>query len=259
MNKKPVVFIKTITDYHLEEFMRCSYQFYYRHLLGQATTHHSWRHMAQYTVNQVIMGYYRCPESQRSSVKILELIQRYWVKKVELFHSREHYLTVLGEMTSNLLKYLLKERDGNPPLFLYEKLKTSVEELQVDLAMTFQVANWSEDSFHLKKYVVDAELEFYSTFKHLAVLFSQKAFRKLPHKIEVIHLLSGHVDVFYPAEDDVIEAINYFHLTKGLLQNADDYTRPKSFSECNKCPFKKKCHRDWVPGKQEATEHFFES
>ncbi|MEW9670272.1 hypothetical protein [Ammoniphilus sp. 3BR4] len=259
MNKKPVVSIKTIADYHLEEFMRCSYQFYYRHLLGQATTYQSWRHMVQQTVNQVVMGYNQCPEPQRSSVKILELIHRYWIKKVELFHSREHYLTVLGEITSNLLKYLLTERKENPPLFLYEKFKTNVEELQIDLAMTFQVAEWSGESFRLKKYVIDAEPEFYITYKHLAVLFSQKAFQQLPERIEIIHLLTGQEHVFYPAKEDVMDAIGYFRLTKDLLQKAEDYTRPKSFSECKKCPFKKKCHRDWVPGKQEVTEHFLES
>lgn len=259
MDKKPVVSIKTIADYHLEEFMRCSHQFYYRHLLGHAPLYQTWRHTVQQTVGQVIRDYYQSPEHSRSPIRILELLQRYWVKKVDLYHSREHYFHVLGSVTNHLISFLSRERKANPPLFMYEKFKTSVEELEIDLSMTLQVAEWTEESFILKKYVIDVEEDFYETYKHMATLFSYKAFQKLPERIEIMNLLSGQEYVFYPVSDDITEAVGYFHLTKDLLQNTDDYTRPKSFKDCSKCPFKKKCHRDWVPGQRATTEYFYES
>lgn len=258
MKKKTVVSIKTIADYHLEDYMRCSYQFYYRHLLGQESSYPSWRHMAQYTVNQVIREFYQCPVEGRSSIQILESIHRYWVKRVDLFQSRVHYLTVLGEITSHLLHHLLKDKHIEPPLFLLEKFRTEIKELEIDLSMTFQVAAWSGDGFILKKYVLDANAEFYVSYHYMATLFCKKAFRTLPERVDIVNLMTGEERQYCPTEESVGEALTYFHLAKDILEDTESYMRPKSFSDCSMCPFKKKCHRDWVPQDRDVRDYLYE-
>lgn len=252
------VLIKTIADYHLEEYMRCPFQFYYRHLLGKGAICLNWRQMAQHAVHQVIHDFYKSPLEARSSVKILELIHKHWMKRVDLFHSRSHYFTVLGEITNNLLFALLEERDIEQPLFLFEKFRIHSEELQIDLAMTLHVAEWSADSFILRKYMVDAKPGYCYSYKHMAVLFSEKAFGLLPEKIEIIQLLNGKKFVYYPERKDLSEAIEYFQLTKDVLKEPHHYKRPVSFAECGKCPFIRKCHRDWVPSEKETFHFLYE-
>jgi hypothetical protein len=227
---------KTIVDDHLEELIRHSYKFYPKPTSGKEYTHFQWRQLVQNTVNHIINEFYQLPLKTRSSLKVLELIQRYWIKRVDLFDSKAHYYTVLAKITDHLLRNLISNRHGPPPVFLFEKFNTWIEELQIHLSMTFQVAEWTNKSFVIKKYIVDDKEDVLLSFQHLAVVFCQKAFQTLPERIEVISLLSGKTHQYYPKADDVRQALDYLLLVKHLLQGSKTHL----LTECKGCNFKTK-------------------
>jgi CRISPR/Cas system-associated exonuclease Cas4 (RecB family) len=254
---KPKVSIKTMTDYHLEEYKRCPFRFYYRHLIGMKTRHFDWRMMVEHVVHRVIVDFYKCPVEKRSSMKILELIHMHWIKKIDLFESKVHYFYVLAQMTNNLLTYLNEAESTDPPLFLFEKFRTSSEELGIDLAMNIPLAEWTNDSITIRKFTMNARPEDYTWYTYFTVLFFQKAFDLRPEKIQIVHLLTGKKEEYYPQETDVRKAMEYLEEMNAILKDTHSYKRPKSFADCNLCPFKRKCHRDWIPGGEREPASLF--
>jgi hypothetical protein len=234
--------VKVITDYHLEEFTRSPYWFYHRYMLKNRTRSH-WMQMVQYSVNRIVHDFYKFPPKSRSSLKVLELIQQYWIKQVNLFDSKIHYYTVLAKITDHLLQVLLSEQDMNPPLFLFEKVDTWHEELQVHLSITFQMATWTKGSFVIKKYVVDDDPGVVTSFNHLAILFSKTAFQTLPERIETVSLLSGITHQIYPNTDDISKALDYCELMKKLLEESKN-SPEDSMKKCNRCRCK---NQSWGP------------
>lgn len=227
--------VKTITDQHLEEFMRCPYQFYQKQFRGKPVASLNWGELVQYVVNQVVQDFYKLPPAYRSAYKVLELIQQHWVKKVELFESKAHYYLVLARITDHVTKYLAEESSKELPVLLFEKLRVSVEELQVELAMTFHAVEWFEDTYVVKRYIIEEDENILLSYRHMTTLFCDRAFASLPERIEVISLLSGKVHRFYPTKKDVSLALDYLQLTRNLLQER------KSYEECT-CAMHKRCN-----------------
>lgn len=231
-----LISVKTITDQHLEEYLRCPYQFYQKQFRGKPTTSVQWGEMVQYVVNLVVQDFYKLPSTARSAYKVLELIQQHWVKKVELFDSKIHYYLVLAKITDHLIQHLVESTiTDSQPAILFEKLRIPLEELEVELAMTFHVVEWQDDSYVVKKYIVEEDENILASYKHMTTLFCNRAFQSLPERIEVISLLSGKVHCYYPTMDDVQTALDYLQLTRNLLQET------KSYTECN-CAMHKRCN-----------------
>jgi len=218
--------------------MRCPYQFYEKQILGKKSTHFNWEEMVQYAVNQVVKDYYKLPTKSRSAYKVLELIERYWIKNVELFDSKIHYYLVLAKVTDHLLQNLMGAKDANLPILLYEKLRINIDELEIDLAMTFQVVEWSQESFVVKKFLVEEDENIFLSFKHMAILFCNHAFQTLPERIEVVSLISGNTYRYYPDSADVRSAVDFFQLTRNIMRESKNYTK------CNTCSYHNKCDRN---------------
>ncbi|MGC5325216.1 hypothetical protein [Brevibacillus sp. SYSU BS000544] len=227
--------VKTITDQHLEEFMRCPYQFYQKQFRGKPATSLKWEEMVQYVVNLVVQDFYKLPPTFRSAYKVLELIQQHWVKKVELFDSKIHYYLVLAKITDHLTQQLVEESSKEIPAILFEKLRVSVEELQIELAMTFHAVEWFEDSYVVKRYIIEEDENILSSYRHMTTVFCNHAFHSLPERIEIVSLLSGKVHRYYPTKNDVPLALDYLQLTRNLLQEK------KSYAECS-CAMHKRCN-----------------
>jgi hypothetical protein len=240
-----LISVKTIADYHLEEFMRCPYQFYQKQILGKRVTRLHWREMVQYAVNQVVEDYYKLPPQSRSAYKVMELIQRHWIKKVDLFASKIDYYLVLANVTDHLLHCLLEAKDADVPVLLFEKLRVYLEELQVELAMTFQVVEWSAESYIVKKFFVEENENILTSFKHMAVFFCKKAFQSLPERIDAVSLLTGATHRFYPQPDDVPKALEYLQFTKNLLQES------KNYPKCHACSLQDKSNLEQSRKKKE--------
>src|SRR4051794_2202884 len=148
INTHPLVFVKTLTDYHLESFLKCPYKFYYQYILMLNSGQVKWRQVVQSIINQVVHNFYQLPPNAQNQLHIMKLIDRHW-KHVspKVFESKIHYYMVLAKTTDHLLQYLSMEKKQKPPLFLYQKLNTYIAELETQLPLTFDLAEWTPDSF----------------------------------------------------------------------------------------------------------------
>ncbi|MBJ8051491.1 hypothetical protein JDS87_05575 [Bacillus cereus] len=81
--------IKTMTDYHLYDFMRCPHKFYFRHIKRREPSSFEWQQLAQMIVNQIINEYYTLPAGQQTKIVLLILIEKYWKKvRISMFASK---------------------------------------------------------------------------------------------------------------------------------------------------------------------------
>ncbi|GAM12390.1 hypothetical protein [Mesobacillus selenatarsenatis] len=226
---------KLLTDYHLETFLECPYKFYHRFVVGKKISEYSWREAVQNSVNLIVHQYYSLPTKARSKVTVLRLIQQYWDQiPLHLFQDKAHYYTILAKTTDHLLQSLTSREIKSSPLFLYEQFQTSLDEINVSIR--FEVGNWSDRSFTVSKYLLEADESMVHLYTYLTILFSNQAFGMLPEKVEVITLLDGKHSQYYPDENDVQLAKAYFNELK------ENISRPKEyFKDCNECVFEHGC------------------
>lgn len=193
-------------------------------------------------MNRIVRSFYQLPPNRQHKLSVLKLIDKCW-KNVspQIFESKVHYYMVLAKTTDHLLQFLSIKQEKNPPLFLYQKLKTYIEELETQLSLTFEVAEWSADAFTIKKFLVEADEEMIKLYQYLIVVFSNEAFGKLPERIEIITLLEGKKYTFSPDPSHVTKGMKYLKMIKDLLQHPNDYSKTNSLTECKSCPFNDKC------------------
>ncbi|RSK26594.1 hypothetical protein EJF36_06830 [Bacillus sp. HMF5848] len=245
INRHHQISIKTITDYHLESFIRCPYKFYYQHVLSVPGSQIHWKQVVQYILNKIVQGFYQLPNSEQSKLSILKLIDSYWQHiDIQLFESKIQYYTVLAKTTDYLLQFLTPRKTNEKPLFLYEKLNTYVDELETQLSVTLELGEWSRESFTVKKYLLEADDELVKLYNYLIIVFSKQAFGKLPEKIEIVNLMKGEVYTYTPMIADVTQGMLFLKYIKSQLQDPDDYTKTNSLTECNNCPFTQSCYSD---------------
>ncbi|WP_459500984.1 hypothetical protein [Bacillus sp. C1] len=239
--------IKTMTDYHLYDFMRCPHKFYFRHIKRREPSSFEWQQMVQAIVNQIISDYYTSPPERQSTVFLLELLEKHWHKvQIRMFASKAEYYIVLAKLTDHLLKFVKNEVSKRLPLFLYEKFQTYMEELGVGISLTFEVGEWSSQSFVIKKYVIDANEEMLALCQKLTAVFSYKAFGILPERIEIVNLIEGIKYDYVPKEQDIMDGMNDLYRMKELLQQPKLYTERTFRPECIGCAFRNECKVDEV-------------
>jgi CRISPR/Cas system-associated exonuclease Cas4 (RecB family) len=121
-----------------------------------------------------------------------------------------------------------------------------MEELGVHISLTFEVGEWSTESFVIKKYVVDANEEMWALCQKLMTVFSYKAFGVLPGKIEVINLIEGTKYEYVPKQEDIKAGIDDLFRMKEMLQQPEHYTERNFRSECMSCAFRSECQMEEV-------------
>ncbi|WP_434168565.1 hypothetical protein [Peribacillus frigoritolerans] len=243
MGKEHRISIATLTDYHLQDFIRCPYQFYFHHIEGKITTRLDWRKMVQAVVNQVVSRYYKLPPICQTSKKVMELIDDHWSAiDVRQFESRSHYYMALANITDHLLRFLTSKKIQYPPLFLYEKFNINIEELGTELSLTFEVAEWSSGSYIIKKYVVDTHEEMNLLFTNMISVFCERAFGQLPARIEIFSLMEGKIETYIPTMNDVSDGLEYLNIIKNLLQEPKKYLKTNSLLVCKSCSYQKRCY-----------------
>ncbi|QZT32460.1 hypothetical protein HUR95_08480 [Caldalkalibacillus thermarum TA2.A1] len=144
------------------------------------------------------------------------------------------------KLTDHLLQSL-QALDPDPPLFLYEKWSTYLDELGIKLFLTIQVGQWGSRSYRLKKFIVDDQQEAVFAYYHLVTVFCDHAFGALPEHIEVVSLLSGKIYQFYPEEGDVSRSLKYIHHLKKVMEQKKSYRKGKRGLICIDCPFHIHC------------------
>lgn len=239
--------IKTMTDYHLYDFMRCPHKFYFRHIKRREPSSFEWQQMVQAIVNQIIIDYYTSPVEKQTTMLLLERLERHWGNvRIDMFSSKAEYYIVLAKLTDHLLQFVKNDASKIPPLFLYEKLQTYMEELGVHISYRFEVGEWSTKSFVIKKYVVDANEEMLALFQKLTAVFSYKAFGILAERIEIVNLIEGTRYEYVPKERDIVDGMKDLYRMKEILQQPELYTERTVRSECIGCALRNECKVDEV-------------
>jgi hypothetical protein len=231
---------KLLADYHLETFLQCPYKFYHQFVIGKKFNDYGWRRVVQNSINLIVHRFYSLPPNGRSKVAILRLIQQYWDHvPLHLFHDKAHYYTILAKITDHLLQALTIKETKSSPLFLYDQFQTSIEEINVSIR--FEVGNWSNHSFTVSKFLVEADESMVKLYTYFTILFSHNAFSMLPEKVEVITLLDGKHYQYFPNENDVQLAKDYFNELKENISKPREYGNIISLKDCTKCVFEGNC------------------
>ncbi|MBV7503649.1 PD-(D/E)XK nuclease family protein [Bacillus sp. sid0103] len=247
--------MKYMTEENLRGFITCPYKFYYEYIEKKKLPK-DWRHMVQQVVNHVVFSYFRLPIEQRSAAKILSLVDRYWINiSPQIFESRIQYYTVTAKITDYLMQNLTIETDSTPPLFLFEKFKSNIQELDMDISLTIDVAEWSNSSIVVKKYLVEAEPDMLMLYNHLIAVFSKKVLNKIPDRIEVTTLLDGKKHTFFPTSEKIEESIRYLQAMNHFLGNSSSFNEVYNEDDCGTCPFEHVCKRD-ARNVNESTTYF---
>ena len=237
--------IKTISDDHLETFIRCPQQFLYQHIIKEKTSEAKWVEVIQYVMNQVVRNFYRLPKKEQTPYAVMSIIQQYLkLVRTDYFSSKSEYYTVIAKVTDHLLKFLTADNMEHSPFMLYEKINTYIEELQTKLSITFEVVEWSNQSFRIKKFLLSEDNSIIQLFNSLVTVFSKKVFGKMPEEIIVYTVLDGKKHVYKPCEKDVEEGLAYLQLLKGMVKEPTKYLNPNSLFECAHCPFSRLCEED---------------
>jgi len=236
--------MKYLTVENLREYVTCPYKFYYEYI-EKKNRPMDWRHMVQQVINQVVYSYFQISIGQRSATKILGLVERYWSNiSPQIFDSRIQYYTVTAQITDYLMQNLTAEQDSAPPLFLFEKFTSTIQEIDMDLSLTIDVAEWSDSSFVVKKYLVDAETDMLMLYNYLIAVFSKKVFNKIPTRIEVTTLLDGKKHTYFPTSEKIDEGIRYLELMNQMLGDFSRLNEVYNEDDCITCPFEQVCKRD---------------
>ncbi|MEH6987675.1 hypothetical protein [Cytobacillus firmus] len=244
MTNSPQVSVRTFTDRNLTDFIRCPYKFYYTHI--EKKNHPlGWHQAIQHIINNVVSSYFQLPQSHRTPANVLRLIDQYWGRlEVRMFDSQLQYYMAAAAVTDGLMRNLSSESEITQPLFLYEKFKMNLKELNVDLSLTFDVVEWQQDSFIVKKFLVDAGEQMLELYCHLTVVFSEKVFGIRPARIEVMTLMDGERHVFNPHKDSLEAGLNYLQMMKALIEDTKQFSNMYNMIECPACPFQDVCDRD---------------
>ncbi|MDH2886724.1 hypothetical protein [Bacillus cytotoxicus] len=236
--------IKMMTDYHLYEFMRCPHKYYFRHIKRRESSSLEWQQIVQMIVNQIVHEYYLTSKEKQTEILLLKLLEKHWHKvKTSMFSSKIEYYIVLAKLTDHLLQFVKKDESKTPPLFLYEKIQMYMEELGIHISLTFEIGEWSSQSFVIKKYVVDGNEEMFALCQKLTTVFCYKAFGILPETIEFVNLIEGTRYEYVPKDKDIIEGIEYLKIMKEMIIDSRNYMKASFHSKCANCVFQRECVR----------------
>ncbi|WP_394236972.1 hypothetical protein [Niallia oryzisoli] len=218
--KNHLISIKTLTDNHLESFIRCPNQFYHQYILRKKSSGEgTWRQMVEFSVQKIILDYYRLPLKEQNVLNLLKLIDQYreYIHP-GLFESKVQYYVTLAKITDHLLLFLTSKQQDEPPLFLFERLQVNVKELNINLSLTFDIGEWFNNRFIVKKYLLDIDERIVTLYKYLLAVFSKKAFGIIPDRIELFSLIDGNRHILSLTEQDVAKGLMYLDLVKGHIQ-----------------------------------------
>lgn len=202
----------------LEQFIRCPCCYGRRRKQGRVKPI-TWKQIVQKTIEDVVRDFYLLPHSGRTAAGILASIDRRWSLDEQRFIEENQMMQVKHKITHQLLKYLLMQQEASP-LFLLEEMTIYVEELDTMLFMMFQVVEWTDSSYVIKKFVIDDEPHVIKAYLHMCLIFACRAFGKLPDRIEVYPLLKGTSYSIRPDAEDVMHSLDFLHLIQGVMHES---------------------------------------
>lgn len=133
------------------------------------------------------------------------------------FQSKLDYYHVIATVTKYIQQWLGEKKNKIPPLFLFEQLSVYHETLQIEMNVQLDLAEWTDTSFTITKYVIPANDEQIKRLYEMIVVFSSLYFEHLPKKIKFLSLLDGSVYSYTPTCNEIDGCTDNVYLLYTLL------------------------------------------
>ncbi|WNS44579.1 hypothetical protein [Paenibacillus sp. MMS20-IR301] len=188
---------------------------------GQATGLPRWRQQVQYAVGHTLNDFYSLQPEVRRETPVQFLLEHRWPQKAGAFPSLMHFWEVKQAVADELTRIAAGNHTGEIPVMLYEQWHVPVPELEIELAMIFQLA-WNSGtagrSLNIQKFMVNGNDEVITGFLHMANVFCHKAYGLPAETIGVYSLLDGRRHIFDGAGIPLQESLDYVRLLSVFLE-----------------------------------------
>ncbi|WP_342480191.1 hypothetical protein NST07_22145 [Paenibacillus sp. FSL L8-0340] len=180
-----------------------------------------WRQQVQYAVGHTLNDFYSLQPEVRRETPIQFLLERRWPPKGTAFPSLMHYWDIKTAVADELMRIVSGNHTREVPVMLYEQWHVPVPELEIDLAMIFQLA-WNSAMngrcLNIQKFMVNGNEDVITGFLHMANVFCHKAYGEPAETIEIYTLLDGRRHIFDGAGIPLGESLDYVRLLSVFLE-----------------------------------------
>lgn len=191
-----------------------------------------WRQQVQYAVGHTLNDFYSLRPEVRRETPVQFLLERRWPLKGNAFPSLMHYWDVKQAVADELMRIVAGSHTGEIPVMRFEQWHVSVRELEIELAVIFQLA-WNSElagrSLNIQKFMVHADQQVMTGFLHMANVFCHKAYGKPAETIAIYSLLDGRRQLYDGADMPLQESLDYVRLLSVFLE------REEQAEGCVKC------------------------
>lgn len=183
-----------------------------------------WRQQVQYAVGHTLNDFYSLRPEVRRETPVQFLLERRWPPKGDAFPSLLHYWDIKTAVADELMTIVSVNHLAETPVKLYEQWFVPVPELGLDLSMIFQLA-WNAEKpgrgLRIQKFMVSGQEDVITGFRHMANVFSTRAYGVPPETIEVYSLMDGRKACFDGAAFSYEASLDYIRLLSVFLEQAE--------------------------------------
>ncbi|WP_151734553.1 hypothetical protein [Paenibacillus tengchongensis] len=184
-----------------------------------------WRQQVQYAVGHTLNDFYSLQPEVRRETPVQFLLERRWPPKGNAFPSLLHYWEVKTTIAAELMRIVSCNHLQDIPVKLYEQWHVQVPELELELAMIFQLAwgsGMSGGGLKLQKFMVSGHEDVIAGFLHMSNVFCHKAYGRPAETVEVFSLLDGRNHCYDGACFSLDESLDYVRLLAVTLKQEED-------------------------------------
>ncbi|MDR6225731.1 hypothetical protein [Desmospora profundinema] len=174
----------------------------------------NWRRQVLEAVNRTLRDLFRTTGVPRTPWRVLQSLQRHWPANPSLFPDRNTYYTVWVKVTDHLMRYVVSNREEDPPILLMEPLSMRVEELGITCSIHVQLAQWSEEGVWIRRFLVDDHPGVIDSCRYLTALFAKRYWGEKRVNLEVVSLLNGDSRTFCLSDESTRHLYDYLLLVR---------------------------------------------
>ncbi|WP_135548577.1 hypothetical protein [Paenibacillus cymbidii] len=179
-------------------------------------------HAAYHAIND----WYTLPDAgvsspqRRDPERMSRLLDFRWAGRTQGFRSEEHVRQTKRQVSAQLQQFARSHEGAPVPALLFEPMSVRVPQLGIDMSAIVHMAELTEQSYVIHKFVIDESDEFMHASLRQLTLFSFAAFGKLPERIQLIDLLTGNTRCIVPREAEIGQAADYMRFILSVYRQA---------------------------------------
>ncbi|WP_405114548.1 hypothetical protein MHH28_10275 [Paenibacillus sp. FSL K6-1217] len=193
-----------------------------------------WRQQVQYAVGHTLNDFYSLRPEVRRETPVQFLLERRWPPKGNAFASLLHYWEVKQAVADELMRIVADSFTAELPVMRFEQWHIPVRELEIELAVIFQLA-WNSElagrSLNIQKFMVHANPQVITGFLHMANVFCHKAYGQPAETIAIYSLLDGRRHLHDGAGMPLQKSLDYVRLLSVFLEREE---HAEGCAECSR-------------------------